>query len=422
MEFVLLGFILLVAAAVAGAGWRQAFRARQEAVALRRLNLDLQRRLAAWESDTDAARRVEEHHVQSALLRAVGRELRTPLTTVMGFAQWLGSAPDADPLTHRQAQALRRIEAAAGVLWGLVEEADDLAATPDGGCRLSIQRLDLRLALLQVCEGLEPQAMAAGVILACPPAAAGLGVAVDPAALRGLLRRLLKPALRHTPPGGAVRMTLARVEGRVTATVLDPGGSATDPLDRLNGSMAGSLGGSLGVETVRTLAQRMGGTLEARADADGTLYVLGLPAAGAPVVAVRAGAVVLHIEDDPANIALMRQVTQALGLTFYAATSGVEGLDLARALRPDAILLDIDLPDMDGHEVRTRLALDPKTCAVPVVAVTAAAGQDDIRKAQALGFEAYLTKPLDLTALAAVLAAVLGDDGPEAVPSAEAML
>lgn len=119
----------------------------------------------------------------------------------------------------------------------------------------------------------------------------------------------------------------------------------------------------------------------------------------------------LYIEDNPANIALMRQAARGLGLTLHAATTGPEGLDLARALRPDVILLDIGLPDMDGYEVKARLDVDPLTRHVPVLALTAAVSAPDRARGRAAGFDAWLAKPLDLAALAAALNTALG--GPE---------
>jgi len=364
-------------------------------------------RRALTAADADRLRLAEEVRAKSELLHAIGRELRTPLTTVLGFSQWLQTNPDADPLTHRQAEALRQIEAAGGVLWALVEEADDIAAAHEALSLFASQRVDMRLALRQACDGLEPQARQAGVALVCPPPAAGLVVVADPARVRHVLRRLLLDAIRHTPQGGAVRMGLDRIGDAVVTTIHDRGVPQDVQAGGETSEPAGALPRPLGVAAARRLAEHMGGALSATADQDGAGFRLSLPAAGAASSARRDGVVLLYVEDNLANIALMRQVALGLGLTLYSATTGPEGLDLARALRPDVILLDIGLPGMDGYEVKARLDADPATRRLPVLALTAAASPADLRKGQAAGFDAYLTKPLDLLALATALNAAL---------------
>lgn len=403
MDIVLLVVALALTGAAAGI-WMW-LRTRRIAADLHRRNTGLEREVAEQTAalrralsavDADSRRLVEDNRAKDELLRAIGRELRTPLTTVMGFCQWLQANPDADPLTHRQAEALRQIEAAGGVLWALVEEADDVVAAHEAVCRLSVQRIDMRLALRQACDGLEPQARAAGVVLACPPPASGLGVTGDAAQVRHILRRLMLNAIRHTSAGGTVRLALDRIDDRVVTTIVDPDCATDDPVDRL--------ARSLGVATAKLLAERLGGEITTSVGADGeAVFTLSLPAAGAAPVERRQGAVILYIEDNLANIALLRQVAAGLGLTLYSATSGPEGLELARSLRPDLVLLDIGLPGMDGYEVRAHLGLDPVTRDIPVMALTAAASPCDIRKGQAAGFDAYLTKPLDLPALTTAL-------------------
>lgn len=374
-------------------------------------------RAALDAAETEVRRLGLEAGVKGEVIQALARELRTPLTTVMGFTQLLQANVDAERLTPRQAQGLRQIEAAAAVLLALIEEADGFVASGQPATAGAAQRVDLRLALRQVCDGLDPQARAAGVTLACPPAASGLGVRVDPGQMRALLRRLVENGLRHARPGQTVEMTLTRQDQRVSLSLHDPGPAARlDRADRLFEPLDGvdARGGTtLGVGASQRLAERMGGVLSAAADAWGaTVFTLTLPAATGLVSGPGPGlglgqAVVLYVEDNPANVALMRQAAGGLGLTLHAAATGAEGLELAQALRPDVVLLDIGLPDMDGYAVKARLDADPATRDVPVIALTAATSPRDIRRGRAAGFDAYLTKPLDLTALGAALNDVL---------------
>jgi CheY-like chemotaxis protein len=111
---------------------------------------------------------------------------------------------------------------------------------------------------------------------------------------------------------------------------------------------------------------------------------------------------VLCIEDNQLNLQLIEaMLAPCPGLTLFTAADPATGLHLARASHPDLILLDIHLPEMDGHEVIARLKADPQTADIPVVAVTAQAMPEDLKRAQRSGFAAYITKPIDADVLLA---------------------
>jgi CheY-like chemotaxis protein len=152
---------------------------------------------------------------------------------------------------------------------------------------------------------------------------------------------------------------------------------------------------------------------------EGSTFTVRLPAAEPAAVARPSAAaarraiatpeaVVLYIEDNDSNIQLMRHVVGAIGgLTLHVADHPVAGLEAARRLRPDVILLDINLPDMDGFEVKVRLEAHPATRAIPVVALSANALSETRVRGGDAGFHSYLTKPLNLEALMAAIGAAL---------------
>jgi len=125
--------------------------------------------------------------------------------------------------------------------------------------------------------------------------------------------------------------------------------------------------------------------------------------AGAPVVLV--------VEDNPRNRKLVRDVLAHAGYTTLEAESGEDGLELARAHAPAAVLMDIGLPGIDGIETLRRLRDDPATAAIPVVAVTAFAMKEDRARFGAAGFDGLLEKPIDVRALPRAVAAVLSASG-----------
>jgi CheY-like chemotaxis protein len=113
---------------------------------------------------------------------------------------------------------------------------------------------------------------------------------------------------------------------------------------------------------------------------------------------------VLYVEDNPVNVLLVRELLALRpALTLEVAVDGESGVAMAKALLPDLVLVDMQLPDFDGHEVLRRLRADPATAALPCVALSANAMPDDIERALRAGFVDYWTKPLDLRAFVAAL-------------------
>jgi two-component system cell cycle response regulator DivK len=108
---------------------------------------------------------------------------------------------------------------------------------------------------------------------------------------------------------------------------------------------------------------------------------------------------ILVVEDNERNLKLVRDVLQYAGYDVIAASSGEQGVALARERLPDLVLMDLQLPEMDGTEALRRLRNDPLTRAIPVVAVTAFAMKDDRERALNAGFDSYIEKPISVRAL-----------------------
>ena len=115
------------------------------------------------------------------------------------------------------------------------------------------------------------------------------------------------------------------------------------------------------------------------------------------------GAQILVVEDNAKNMKLVRDVLQATGYRALEATTGGQALALASEYVPDLVLMDIRLPDMDGPETLSRLRLDERTEAIPVIAVSAQAMRGDRERFLAAGFDGYLSKPVDIDELLEVV-------------------
>jgi signal transduction histidine kinase/CheY-like chemotaxis protein len=444
--------LVVIALALSGcwAGLRLAIRAKGEARTLRRLNATLEARaeqrarelkIALSAAEDQAAQVEAAHRAKSEFLASMSHELRTPLNAVIGFADLLRLNEAQEPLSHRQHQAVEQIRAAGGRLLTLVDEVLDLADIEGGRLALNVERVDPLLVARQVCEDLHPMAEAAGIVLREPPPVAGLAARADRERLRQVLTALIANAIKYNHAGGAVLIEARQSAEGVSLGVRDtgPGLSAASmaglfqPFNRLGREASDVPGAGLGLAVARRLIEAMGGTLGVESEeGEGAVFTVRLPIATEAPRAVTASSVpntalpeatLLYVEDNPSNIVLMRHVITALGgLRLHVAETGPEGLNLARDLRPDVIILDINLPGMDGFEVKARLDESALTRNVPVLALSARAAFADIRRGREAGFAEYLTKPLQIPALIEALSRTLTPNAASTTVAADAAL
>lgn len=387
--------------------------------------LDRTAELAFARQDRD--RLTAEAEARTAFLLALVRDLRTPLNTVCGFAQLLRLNSRADPLSPRQAQALDEMSRAVAEMAALL---DDSAAFADAHRPLApplLRRLDLRLAARQACDALESRARAAQVALVCAPPSAGLLARADPERLGLVLRRLIGDAVRHTPPGGTVRIEIDGDGDRLRVVVHEPGGEAARSdipaglLDVVDGD--GRLSPAMGLAAAQRLAESMGGALQAlprRLPQDGAAFALSLPVAAPRQDADLRGRLILHAGEGRVEAALMRHAAMRMGVHLHVAESPYAALPLALALRPDAVVIDLGRSPAQWLALRSRLEADPAVRGLPVLALTPPTSGPNRRRLRAARFDAWLAKPLDLDALGDALETVLSPARHAAALDAEA--
>nr|WP_313040357.1 hybrid sensor histidine kinase/response regulator [Brevundimonas diminuta] len=434
MEFVLLAIALGLATGVAGVrlsiGAHGRIRAvqrlhdRQLAAARRRIAdlegaaCDVEARLLRAQAVEAAGRRTH-----TALLAAFSREMRGPLDAILGFADLLRINAVNEPLSRRQGQAVEQIHDGATRLRTLVE---GLTAFADAsGVAAARERLDPLLIARRICQSLASQAEAAGVDLRPPPFQAGLTVQAEPRALDQVLTRLIRNAVQHNRRGGTVAIEGRRLAQEVWITVRDTGPGLSprrietlfDPFARRARAASSADGAGVGLAAARRMAAAMDGdlTVESR-EGEGAAFTLRLPASPRRQAEFPAAspwprlpdAVLLYIAEDAAAVALMRQLLHGAGqIQLHVAATAQEGAELARDLRPDAVILDLDLQGGQGLAVKAALAQEPLTRDLPVMALSAAIAPDEVRRAQAAGFAEYLIKPIGLADLTAGLSRLL---------------
>lgn len=422
---------------------RLALRSRAEALRLRAINNALESRVAertrslrqALDAAGDQARALASaNQAKADFLAGMNHALRTPLNAVVGFADLMTHNAEQEPLTRKQSRAVGEIRVAGSRLLSLIDRILEFSDIEAGAVAVSLERVDPLLVLRQAIEAVRAEALARGVTLQYPKASPGHVVAADPDRLRQVLLNLISNAVRYNPTGGTVLIEVRQAGDRVTLAVHDNGpGIQPDqmavlfqPFSRLSPledqpNADGQVVLGVGLAVAHRLAEAMGGSLTAASTpGEGSSFTLSLPVAlatPATIVSSETGPeasrelsdlTVLYVEDNAANITLMRHVMGALGPSLHIAETGAEGVALARDLRPDVILLDIHLPDFDGFEVKARLAEDALTKSLPVVALTAGSGPAEARRGREAGFADWLTKPLDIARLATTLRQVAG--------------
>jgi PAS domain S-box-containing protein len=362
---------------------------------------------------------------KSEFLSRVSHELRTPLNAILGFAQLMGLDRE-EPLVGAQRHRLDGVRQAGQSLLALVDDVLDLSRIEQGVLTLRDEALDLGALLRASLQAVQPlaEARSVQVSLAVPADARVRG---DAAAIEQVLVNLLSNAIRFNRVGGSVAVQVPERFDETTPLMihvqddgegLQPAQLAQlfQPFNRLGAERRRISGTGLGLVIARGLARAMGGDITAHSvPGRGSRFSLQLSAAGAADGAddtqpaggsvgtdgARAnGRVVLYIEDEPLNVLLMEEVFRTQpGWTLHVAHDGASGVELASKVRPDLVLIDMNLPDMNGLEVLGRLRSQPATARLLCVALSADAMGEQIAAARAAGFDDYWTKPIDLTRL-----------------------
>jgi PAS domain S-box-containing protein len=392
---------------------------------------DISERKRAEEALRAARNEAERaNRAKSDFLSAMSHELRTPMNAILGFAQLLAADP-ARRSDERLQRYVDEILRAGRHLLELINDVLDLARVETGGVPLRVEPVPLQALVDDGLRLLEPLAQARSIQW---PTAQEIdpqwAVLADRTRLTQVLLNLLSNAIKYNRDGGEVRVDGQADGETIVLRVADNGPGLTPEqqarlfhaFDRLGAEQGPIQGAGIGLVLSKRLVELMGGSIGVDSTpGQGTCFWIRLPAVGVPAPAapqqlsllddepVAAGARqdrrVLYIEDNPVNVVLMEaMLAQEPGIRLLSAPLPEVGLDLARRERPDLILLDIQLPGMDGFEVLRRLRKDRRTRAIPVVALSANAMPADIDSGLAAGFDAYLTKPVELTTLQDTLA------------------
>jgi PAS domain S-box-containing protein len=363
----------------------------------------------------NALRRADR--AKDEFLAMLGHELRNPLASVRNaiVTARLDEAhrERALAIADRQADQLRR----------LVDDLLDVARVTQGKITLHTERVFLSEVMQRAVEAAMQSIdeRAQTLVVSLPPQPVVLEA--DVARIQQVFGNLLANASRYTPPGGRIEIYSSVADGEVTVRVRDTGAGipadvlphvfdlfvqAERPLDRAHGGLG------VGLTVVRRLVELHGGRVSAYSagrDAGSELTVV-LPVVPlepdeqAPPVLPRTtgrGSRVLLVEDNADAADALRMLLELLGHQVRVAGDGPAALAMLREFTPDAVVLDIGLPGMDGYEVAQRIRADPATRGLPLVALTGYGRAEDATRATEAGIDRHLVKPVDPDALHGLL-------------------
>ena len=404
----------------------QRSKAQQEVM---RLNEELEQRvhertLQLEQANSELALAMQEaksaNQAKSAFLSSMSHELRTPLNAILGFAQILTSEKLPSTLAQKREFANHILKSGRHLLT-LINEILDLAKIESGAVALSLEPVALN-EILHECEGMvAPLASARGIRLLFPDGCVA-NVTADRTRLKQILLNLLSNAIKYNRDGGAVVVDcspsgpkLVRVSVQDTGMGLKPEQvkQLFQPFNRLGQESGAEEGTGIGLVVTKRLVELMGGTIGVTSSQGvGSMFWIELESteptpsridtnAERPAQHHRHAegepATILYVEDNPANLKLVEEIISFRpDLKLISAPDGHLGIELARAHQPDIILMDINLPGLNGIDAVKLLATDPRTAHIPVIALTANAMPRDVEKGLAAGFFRYLIKPINI--------------------------
>ncbi|PKL45372.1 MAG: hybrid sensor histidine kinase/response regulator [Candidatus Riflebacteria bacterium HGW-Riflebacteria-2] len=356
---------------------------------------------------------------KSQFLTSMSHELRTPLNAIIGYSEMLAEDACGDE-SSELCEDLLKIKAAGKHLLSLINDILDLSKIEAGKVELSLESISLQELLQSVIETIRPLAQKNNNRLDTKFSEELGFIKADSLRLRQIIFNLLSNACKFTEAGVitlSADLTHGEDNDQVTIVVEDTGiGLTSEQLTRLFGefcqadnSISRKYGGTgLGLAITKKLCELMGGTITVTSvPGEGSTFIVSIPVSKAanPVApasqadpqppedsSTTTQPVILAIDDDPESLELIDRSLSREGFRVVCASSGVEGLKIARETQPDVIVLDVVMPGESGWDILLLSKTDPLISHIPVILLTML---DEPEKGLAMGAADYLIKPIE---------------------------
>jgi PAS domain S-box-containing protein len=385
---------------------------------------ELEIRIQERTHELNQAKELAERHNQakSEFLSRMSHELRTPMNAILGFAQIMNESRK-DPLSDSHKSRLGQILKAGNHLLELINEVLDLARVEAGKITVSLEPVNIAELATDVLNVVRPMAEKFNIRLVDEITTQyNVHIFADRTRLKQVLLNLLSNGIKYNRKEGSVTLSLDKQkDGTINILVTDTGmGIPSEklekifvPFDRLDAEGGEVEGTGIGMTISKKLIELMNGRIQVHsAMGKGSQFSVSLPSCDPKMIdnnyeflsfesssseTSKQKLTVLYIEDNKTNVLLVQDILSDFPeVNILTAPQATMGLDLAYAHQPDLILLDINLPGMDGFEALKRLQNMVETHDTPVIALSANAMQKDIDRAKEAGFKDYITKPIDM--------------------------
>lgn len=356
----------------------------------------------------------EANRAKDEFLMTLSHELRTPMTAILGWSRMLPAMDPSDPMFH---EAIDSIAGGAQLQARLIDDILDVSRIVSGKLRLSPETVEVARVIMNAVDGVASTAEAKEIAITTS-FAPGLGMIVaDATRIQQVIWNLLANAVKFTPKHGAVHVSAQRtashlqiavrdsgegIDPRFLPHIFEPFRQAESPQTRVHGGLG------LGLSIVRYIAEAHGGTVSAESEGrgKGATFTVTLPvravSAGTAPVRNPLGETFLHrdrlrnleivlVDDENESRKMVTAVLRAAGASVVPVDSAAAALASIDAHRPDIVITDIAMPDMDGYTFTRTLRSRPYGPQLKVIALSAFPARGE----QGTGFDAYLTKPID---------------------------
>lgn len=400
---------------------------------LRQLNVDLERRVAGRTVEL-----VYANHVKDEFLANMSHELRTPLNGILGFAEALTEGVYGE-LIKRQGYAVQMIRSSGEHLLELINDILDISKIEAGKSDFHAEEVEVNDLCHASMAFIKQLANKKSITVEYTISETDTILVADPRRLKQILINLLNNAVKFTSEKGKVTLEVQAQaeEGLMRFSVTDTGigirpediSKLFQPFLQLDGGLSRSHEGTgLGLALVKKMVEMHGGSIEVQSECGkGSRFTFvvpwsqsmqrrnhqGLLETGTDTYDINMGKLakvrekILIAEDNETNVIATRDYLESRGFQVFIAHDGKEVLSKAEEISPDIILMDIQMPEINGIDVTRRLRADPRFATLPIIALTAFAMSGDRERCLEAGMDEYLSKPARLKELAQLIERLL---------------